>query len=112
MTNPIGAGTQNLVVNVPREEHKQIGKLALALSQSVGVLMRRLSLKGLEAELAQVEAQLHREIGFVAKDGELLLIRRAEALRQTVRSIRSTRERYYGVVMSQVFVLMFQLVPK
>lgn len=106
MTNSIGNGTLNLSINIPRDEHRQIARLAEALSQSVGDLIRRVTLKGFETELAQLESQLHREIGFVSKESEILLIRRVEALRQTVRSIRSAREKYYGAVLMVVLTLL------
>jgi len=104
MTNAIGSGSVNLTVNVPYDEHRHLVRLASAMRQSLGDLVRRVTLKGLETELAQIEAQLHREVGFISKDGEILLIRRAEALRQTVKSIRSTREKYYGAVICAIIL--------
>lgn len=104
MTNSIGSGTVNLTINIPIDERNELGRLACAAGQSLGDMMRRLTLRGLESELVEVESKLHREVGFVSKDGEIVLIRRAETLRQTLRSIRETRKRYYGATMLMLFV--------
>lgn len=107
MTNAIGTGTCNVTVNVPADERKQLVRLASAMSQSMGDLMRRITLKGLEGELADIESRLCRDVGIVSKESEILLIRRAEALRQTVQTIRSTREKYYGAVMTATVAAVF-----
>jgi len=104
MTNAIGTGTCNLTINVPLDERNELGRLATAAGQSIGDLMRRLTIRGLQAELIETESQLHREIGFISRDGETILLRRAESLRQTLRSIRETRKRYYGAALLMLFV--------
>jgi hypothetical protein len=109
MTNPIGCGTANLSVNVPLDEKLALGKLAFTCGQSQGELVRQLTLRGLEAELKECEDKIYREIGFVSRDGEIALMKRTEALRQTVQSIRQTRKMYYGAMLLAVFVALIVL---
>jgi hypothetical protein len=77
MTNAIGTGTKNFTLNVPTDEHAELGRLAFRLGfRSVGDFMRHLVLKGLEKEDPQSATE-----------------------------IREIRRRYYGATLLGVFLL-------
>lgn len=103
MSHALGTGTANISINLPIDEKGEWGRLACAGNESLGNLIRRLMLRGLESELACAENAIHREIGFISWRGEILMFRRAEALRQTVRKVKEIRRTYYGVMLALVF---------
>ena len=67
MTNDIGTGTKNIVINVPVDEQMLLGKLSVKFqAKSVGDSMRRLTLLGLQTidseaakELASIREQYY-----------------------------------------------------
>lgn len=61
MTNPIGQGTTNVSVNLRQAERNLLGRLAHEDDRSIGSLVRRLILRGLEVENPELAAKL-REI--------------------------------------------------
>lgn len=98
MTNAIGTGTVNLSINVPADERLHLGRLSVKMGfKSVGDLLRRLALKGLQAELSEIERQIH-PMGSVGP-----LVQRAEELRKTLREVRQTRVKYYGTALLLLF---------
>lgn len=59
MTHKLGIGTVNLQVNVPAEERLALGRAAFnAGAKSVGDYLRKLVLKGAEAENPELAAHL------------------------------------------------------
>lgn len=59
MTNAIGTGTVNLVINVPADERSALGRAAFKRrAKSVGAFVRKLLLAGAELECPELAAQL------------------------------------------------------
>jgi hypothetical protein len=77
VTHSIGSGTVNLTINVPIDERLLLGRASVRLqARSVGDLVKRLLLRGLELEDAATAVQ-----------------------------VREIRRRYYGIAMLAVGLL-------
>jgi len=69
-TNSIGSGTRNISINVPVDERDLLGKVVFAEGLSVGELVRKAYLAGLDARTAQEIREIRRKY-YGSREGSL-----------------------------------------